>query len=73
MAEKEIIWKHRYRDEVLLTGTSRPHLDLGEKCMKTLAHDLAVDQLLTMAPRVESIPVFKRGFFGFPLSLGLIA
>jgi len=41
--------------------------------MKALDYDLAVDQLLTMAPRVESIPVFERGFFGFPLSLGLIA
>jgi len=73
MAEKEIIGKHRYRDEVLLTGTSRPHLDLGEKRLKALAHDLAVDQLLTMAPCVEGVPVFKREFFGFPLSLDLIA
>jgi hypothetical protein len=40
--------------------------------MKTLDRDLAVDQLLTMAPRVEGVPMFKRGFFGFPLSLGLI-
>jgi len=73
MAEKEIIREHRYRDEEWLTGTSRPHLDLGEKRLKALDHDLTVYQLLTMAPRVEGIPAFKRGFFGFPLSLGLIA
>ena len=41
--------------------------------MKALGHELAVDQLLTMAPRVEGIPMLQRGVFRFPLSLGLIA
>ena len=63
MAEEEIVWEHRHRDEVLLTGTPRPHLDLGEKRVKALDHDLAIDQLLTVAPRVEGIPVFGKWDF----------
>jgi hypothetical protein len=73
MAEEKIIGEHRYRHEVLLTCTTGPHLDLGEKRLKTLDHHLAIDQLFTMAAGVEGIPMLKRKFFGFALGLGLFA
>ena len=40
--------------------------------MKASDHELVVDQLLTMAPRVEGIPVYERGIFWIPLRLRLV-
>jgi hypothetical protein len=56
MVEEEVVRKHRHRDEVSLTCTSRPYFYFGEKGLKALDHDLIVDKLLTMASRVKSVP-----------------
>jgi hypothetical protein len=72
MSDEDVVGEHRHRDEALTTGASRLHFNFGEKYLKALDWDLAVYQLLTMAPGVERMPTFGSKVSEFPLGLSLI-